>query len=584
MSDVPPGSNPSEPRRRRRVARANSDSVMASSGKTIKQFGLGLVVVAVLGFGARPAYRLAKEWWAVRAAHRVDDLVRAGKLNEATKPIQTALHLAPNRPEVLRSVARACSVAKMPEAVGFWKMLAQATELTAEDRGLFATAALEQGQLTVAQEQLAMLSKLDPKNLDTRFQTLRLLELQGRVDDAIPIAASTLSLDPQNPKFQFTLAGLLSRSRVSTNHTAGKAMLWNLAFATNAYQGPAIDFLLEGDDLSRPQSLALAKALEKSSAGNVVGGLRLAELLIRANPDTLERVAEALAAPVRQQTNLVDTLLVASWMGSQGLASNVLSFCEGSLLRTNPALLRPRIEALASLKRYAEVEALLATREKDFGPVLSGAYTGLLKAIKGDPAAAETYLRGALQASQGNAESLRIVSRAAENARLLPIAILAEQQLLRQPGQALTSARNLSRLLGPNPDIHQAREVLGEITGQLPFEPAYLIELCYLRGILGDDLPWAQKALNDLGSTVGALPQTRVAMALIHARSDNAPAALALLESGGIDWDSAPPRWRAVYALALGKSQQSEGARRLATKIPAAELREVELALIAPWR
>ena len=571
-------------RPRRRITRYKADSEMTFSNRKFKHIGLILLAFLGLGFVARPGYQQLKEWRAVRLVRQANVLLLAGELSEAIKTIRIALKLAPQQPEVLRCLAQVGSAAKVPQAVSYWKMLAQASSLTLEDHHQFVNAALESGQFQIAEEQLLALKKLDPGNRETRVQTRRSLELQNRFDEAILLARESLALAPAEPGSHFSLATLLSRSVEPTNQAAGRAILWQFSTSTNAYQMAAIDFLMDRGGLTLSECATLAEALGKRTQASAADGLRLAELHLQLAPTNLLRIAEILTEPVRQQSSLFDTLLVADWLQSKGLPSNVLAFCEESVIRTNLNLLRPRIEALASLHRYAEIESILDTRERDLGPVVYGAYWALLNATKGNSTAAEAALRQALKASADNTVALRVISRAAENARRPAIAMASELQLLRHPGGALSSARNLIRLLGPTPGTLQASEVMEKIVEALPYETAYALELCYLRSLLGDDLPRVQKSLDESEARLGPLPEIQIVKALVLARTEQASTALGLLESGGIDWDAAPARWRAVYTFVLGKSRQSEAARRWAAKIAPTELRDLELGLISPWR
>lgn len=583
MSSPESSSESPDRKRRRRSSQASSDTVLATSNKWLKRGGIALAIALAIGLLARPTYQKTKEFRAHLLVSKVDKLLAAGKANECGKPLQTALQLAPRAPEVLRAAARVCTASKMAEAPAFWRMLAEVTPLSPEDRRAFAEAAMDQGQLSVAQEQLLTLSKLDPKDLATRHLALQLMQLQNRTADAIPVARSTLSLAPDDPRSRLILASLLAQTTNSSLQSESRRIYWDLAFSTNALREPAIDALILDSALTRGQNIRLVQELAKRTNNTLGDGLRLAELHWKLDPSNLVSIATSLAAPVQRQTNLVDTLRVAAWLAGKDLPEHVLSFCESSVIRTNPALLPSRIEALAQLKRWPEVEDLLVRHEKDLGPIFFKCYQALLTATRGDRARAESILRAALATAGTRREPLRLVSRAAENARLPDVAIAAERLLLGLPGQALVSSRNLFRLLGPRPEVRMARDLFVEMINALPGDPAVIIEACYLQGVLAENLPQCRQLLEELGPKIGSFPEAQISLALVQAQSGNTTAALSALESTEIHWDTAPSRWRAVYALVLGKADQREAARRMAASVDRRELRDQELAMISPW-
>jgi hypothetical protein len=58
------------------------------------------------------------------------------------------------------------------------------------------------------------------------------------------------------------------------------------------------------------------------------------------------------------------------------------------------------------------------------------------------------------------------------------------------------------------------------------------------------------------------------------------PGALTVMESGGVEWDKAEPRWQAVYAAVLAANQQRSAARRMAAGIDQSRLKLLERALL----
>src|SRR5919106_1197402 len=93
-----------------------------------------LVLLLITGFfGGHPAMNMIKAWQARRHAQRAFTLISKEQWNDARREAVAAYQLRPTEPQALRAVARFLSRTHQPEALEFWKQLAERTSLTRQD-------------------------------------------------------------------------------------------------------------------------------------------------------------------------------------------------------------------------------------------------------------------------------------------------------------------------------------------------------------------------------------------------------------------------------------------------------------------
>src|SRR5919106_5314130 len=95
---------------------------------------LGVLLLIAAGvFGARPAAGAIKAWQARRHAQRAFAYIEKEKWMDAHGEAVAAYQLRPTEPQALRAVARFLSRTHQPEALEFWRQLAERTSLTRQD-------------------------------------------------------------------------------------------------------------------------------------------------------------------------------------------------------------------------------------------------------------------------------------------------------------------------------------------------------------------------------------------------------------------------------------------------------------------
>jgi hypothetical protein len=554
-----------------------------------KKFFVALVVLGGLAiiafFSARPAYHLLRGWRGAAVADEIDELLAQEpvSMTEVGRRLKVALELAPNDPRILRQSAVFLTKAGNEGALNYYEMLMARGLATHEERLDYVGLALDFNQLEKAQAELTQLLKASPRDLTTMRLSIRLLQQKGDQPRAILAARATLGAHPTSEPVQLTLGTILLQGTNSVQRDEGRRLLLSLALSTSPLHERAVDTLTLSTNLTRGESELLARELLARTNVTILDRLGVGTLRLRIDPD---KKAEIIRSTIEQAGPLTATnslLAVGSWLWRLGEHEALLEVIPRELAQTNSPLLALRLESLAELGRWSELQPYLDAPASALHPVYLHCLRGVASVRNGRPQDAPAHFEMAMKAAERSNSKLMFVARFAEVTGLPELAIEAWKPLLTHPGTALRASREIVRIAGPLDDLRVSRDVFRRVTELAPSDPGIRSHLAYLNLMLGDRVDSSRNVAQRLVEEHPDEAAYRYILALAELRGNNPGAALSVLEQRPIEWDTLDERWRAVYVAALGANNQREAARQFARKVNLDRLKSVERDLVKPW-
>ena len=180
-------------------------------------------------------------------------------------------------------------------------------------------------------------------------------------------------------------------------------------------------------------------------------------------------------------------------------------------------------------------------------------------------------------------ETLLYVAQYAEKVGATEEALKAYRQLSKQPQSAAQAYLALIRLVEQKGDTRALRDLMKELIAAFPNDPAPRNDLAYLELLTKENIASAAEAAKTLVASRPEMLAYRTTLALAYLRMNDPKSAHALFRGVEVDWKTAPPSWRAVYAAVLAANGDIKSARQMVNQLPRQQLRAEERALVEPW-
>jgi len=306
------------------------------------------------------------------------------------------------------------------------------------------------------------------------------------------------------------------------------------------------------------------------------------ELKLRLQPnDTDQIIEEAVARWAEGET--ADVAELARWLNLHKQSERVLTLLPTERAVASEPLLLSRLDALASLERWKEIDLLLARPDLGLDPVVAESFRARNAIGQGSSLDADLHWERAIALAGGDPFKLRFVASFAEQSRAASSALKAYDQLARFPEHAAVAQRGRQRLIEQTGDASAARNVAERLSTIAPEDVNAQAQLTHLNLLLGIDIESNLEKAKALVTKYPSRLSFRVTSALGYLRQRDAASALAQFQAPvPIEWPRTPPAWRAVYAAALAANAQLEAARGIIATIPPDRLNKEERELIAP--
>lgn len=543
---------------------------------------VALILVAV--FTTRPIYRHFKTRRAEKLAAQASDLIRAGDLAKAQGPLAAAMALAPDNPEVIRQAARYATRFLIPQSLQYWEMLEATGKATESDLREHIGVALDLQRTDIAGK---VLLKLKETAIGEPESWLLLMRHDSQREDLATARVNmraALNRFPNEPRIVLAAGGMMYRQPESAIEQAqGKSLLWSLAVGTNAVALEAVRALAANPRLERGDKAVLASLLKKRPNPSISESLLTDDLLWETQPNARTNLILARVESARSMPAIPDRVQVAEWLSTHGADRDAVALLPLTAARTNLVVLERRLQALANLRRWDEIETELAATEKsNTDPMLRYTFQALTAAQTQRTNDAAAHFNNAIAAAGGDPRRLLFVALAAERCGRNDSAVRAWNALLDSPTFAVKAGQSMLRLLATMDDLPATARAFQKL---LSFDPNNLDlqrDLCITQSLLGTQL---QENLTRFTALVEKNPENRglhQALALLYLRLGNPQAAVEQLDRLPESPDDTI-LGRVIQVAVFGANQQRVRARTLALPLANAFLRNSERELVIDW-
>ena len=545
----------------------------------MRRWVLVLVGVAIVIGAGILGYHWLKVHRANRFAAAGNELVNAGKWNDAAVQYRVALQLDPTNYHALVGAARLASRADRPEAVELWQKVIGLPKCTLQDTEDYADFLIRTNRLALAQKIIDPLLKNNP---DTKTLQLasRYSTKVGETAKALEFARIANARAPEDDATRVQLAELLAQSTDSNEQAEARKILWDLAGKSKAYKQVALEALASAPQLDAEEQNRLVQELTSLTPRTIKDDLLAADLRIELHPDDAPKTYGEMIERW-QNGRSEDLIQLARWLNIHQQAELVLSSFPLERAFEDNQLLLTRLDAMAILQRWNDIDELLSQNEVTLDPSVIESFRARTAQERNSSLDAEVHWNHAISLAGTDPYKLRFVANFAEQSRATATAMKAYEQLARFPEHADVAYRGIQRVGQRTGETSTQRTAMAKLVARSPEDPNAADQLAYLNLLLDEDVDKNLAVAKRLVEKYPNRLSYRVTAALGYLRQHNAAAALAQFDAPvPIDWKQALPAWRAVYAAALLSSDRNEEAQKIIATIPSDRLNPEERALI----
>lgn len=567
-----------------------------------------LVILILLGvlaiggyFAARPTRDAIKGWQARRHAEKAFALLDQENWMAARTEAIAAFQLSSTEPQALRAIARLLSRTRQPEALEFWKRLADVAPLTPADRRDQAAIALIAGDTATAQHAIEQLTSASPTAADWLLAAQ--LALQKRAPGEARDAIAKIVSDPAASEREQLQASLLDLAAIAANPTAADAEqsareTWSrierLAQSQSAAGLDALVVLARQLLGSKPSSAPpiqmsaaqLSDALRAHPLARAPQKLLALDLL---EHEDASRHAELIERAVAEWKDAepADLATLASWLNSKGEYQRNLDVIPIEKAAKSRDLFLQHVDALGALGRWAEIKQLLESDRYPLEEMSQRMYVARCNAQLGETAAAENNWQRALEAAGGEVGKLMTLADYAEKNGAIAIADRAYTAAAKGAPKLRAAQQGRLRIAQASRDTRKMHDVLATMLSIWPNDTAVQNDEAYTRLLLlpKDDAhaseleQIAQLAAGLVEKEPASLPH-RTLLALVRLKQNRAADALAVYSGLNIPANALTPSALAVHAAVLSASGHPDDARTEQAQVAKEQLTAEERALI----
>ncbi len=526
------------------------------------------------------AYRWFKGQRAERFAAAGNALVAADKWNDAAVQYRVALQLDPSNYHGLSGASRLASKAERPESLELWQKVLALPQCTIRDREDYAELLIKTNRLNLAEKAIDPLLKDNPdtKALQLAARYARKIGDNVKAGEYLRIA-SKRAPDDDAPRFQ--LAEVLAQSTDAADQAEARKILWELAARPNVYKRAAVEALGAAPELTTDERKRLLQELMALTPKTAKDDLLAADMRVQLQPDEAARIYREEVERWRngQSQELLD---LARWLNAHQQPELVLStFPVERTLEDNNQLLLARLDALATLQRWNDIDGVLNRTDVTLDPSVIESFRARTALERNANLDAEVHWNHAISVAASDPYKLRFVANFAEQSRATAAALKAYEHLARFPEHADFAYRGTQRVSQRSGDTAAERAAMSKISARAPEDPNAADQLAYLNLLLGEDVDQNFAVAKKLAEQYPNRLSYRVTTALGYLRQHDPASAMAQFKGPvSIDWKRTLPAWRAVYAAALLASDRNDEARDIIATISRNRLNPQERELI----
>src|ERR671919_1556363 len=573
---------------------------------------LGVLLLIAAGVcGARPAAGAIKAWQARRHAQRAFTLISKEQWNDARSEAVAAYQLRPTEPQALRAVARFLSRTHQPEALEFWKQLAEKTSLTRQDvrdEAMIAIIASDTARADAAMGEL-----LDSRAEPADWLLAAKLSFQKNLREEAKPYLDKIVTDPRTTESEQFRATLLQLALAGDDQTKRADALTRLKKVVAAKTATSLDALVvlaqnvpSGAPNPKPiagNSAAAAEAAlaKEATAATTEGSMGASDLSRALESHPLGKAQhKLLALDLRmhvdpKQREALISRAIADWKGADpsGLASlGAWLNSKGEYQReidTIPLekalqsrdLFLQHLDALGALGRWNEIKQLLGSERFPLDPVVQTMYLARCSVQLGEKTAARNNWQRALEAAADNPGKLMTLADYAEKNGNADIAEAAYHGTAAMSPKLRVAQDGRLRIAQASHDTKKLHAILAEMLALWPNDPAIQNDEAYTRLLLLpvaggeeqiDEINAIEQLANKLVQQNPASLPHRTLLALARLKQHRPFAALEVYSNIQIVPNAVSPSALAVHAAVLAANGRRDDARREIEQAPLDQL------------
>ena len=274
----------------------------------------------------------------------------------------------------------------------------------------------------------------------------------------------------------------------------------------------------------------------------------------------------------------------AVWLNGKKEYDRTLSLIPLSEAMKRKDFLLVTLDAMASQKRWTEIEEVLSGKQVPLDEMYTELFLGRAAMELGHPTNADLHWRRAHLAAAPSPEQMWFLANYAEKIGQTDHAELAFRSLTNNSGTARPAYEGLLRIAEKKHDNDAIFDVLSEMSKRWPQDASVRNDVTYFSLLRGQNIEEGMKVARGLVADSPESLAHRTTLALANLRLNDPAGAIGVYSGLKIPWDRALPSHRAIYAAALGLNGNIKEAREQAIAIPLDTLRPEERTLISQWR
>ena len=581
------------------------------------------LLVIVGGFlGGKPTLHAIKAFQARRHAQKAFVLIEQEKWKEARDEASAAYQLYRTEPEALRAVARLLTRARNPEALEFWKLLADQSALTRQDLRDEATIALVSGdthratgaikQLLADEKtaeaadwllsgQLASQNNAAPDVLraaEKIFSDQKATERETLQAALLELQAANLSEPESREQHQSDAWSRISKLAQGKSDAALDALMLLARQALSAPPGgtgavPSASVLSQknpDDTAVVPPDSELARAIENHPLAKAPQKLAALDLQMRAEPSQKEAIIQR-AIGQWKDGDMPSLATLATWLNGHGEFERELDTVPREKAVQSRDLFLQHLDALGALGRWSEIKQLLEVEGFPLEPTVQKMYLARCAAQLGEKTLAENNWKRALEAAAGDAQKLLQLGEFAEKNGELEIAEAAYNATAAQTPKLRVAQQGRLRIAQGKRDTKKIHAVLAEMLKLWPNDTAIQNDEAYTRLLLlpndapnNDELITIEHLAEKLVQREPSSLPHRTLLALARLKQHRPVAALDAYANVQAIPNAISPSALAVHAAVLSANDRRDDARAEIQQAPLDKLLPEEQAGTADLR
>lgn len=541
------------------------------------------VLLGILGAAALPTYRAFKRHRGHQLAERGLAELDRGEYDQAVGTVRLALRFAPQEPKAWRLAGRLLTLRPSPDGINYWQSLLGTPEATRQDHSGYCQLLLALRRFDLLKKELAILMERNPDDTEALELTAGVLHAEGHLQAAVNILRVARETAPDRRPLQLLLGRALRELGGVDAYREAAGLLWDLALRPCPERAEAVRILAGWPVLAPDEADLLARITRNELPDSIP--LRLLEIELQHRAGKFADEAARLAA-VRQLIPRAETpaerLQLTDWLLAQQAPEAALESASAEACRNDGLLLQRRLQALAGLRRWEDIDAILRDDQSPLPPVTRHLFRASFEAAQGRTNDIPTHLKSAAAAAGADPSAANVVARYAEMLGRHDLAAEALKGLLANPNLVPSVSRRLLELYRRTDDEGPIIATLRRLREFTPDNDSMRNELAWMELVARVELPAAFGTARALAARYPENARFAATLALAHLRHQDPEAALRATDPFPIG-PTSDLHLLLVRSAALGTAGQRAAARQVAEWLDPRRLRPRELDLVRPW-